>query len=147
MVDELPYIIVFAVFVLIILALTIWVIWLYRQSNLCASDPNIWCWNNIYCLNNCPDDTYGTCFLNNGTQASQVTNGPLAECLYGPTGAINSIDGNNTNGCVPSDTNTGSLTQCDPVCSCTLTSDNTSNCLQGCPTSLKGASGNCNTAG
>ena len=51
--DILPYVITFAVLFLISLGVLTWALDLYNKSQQCAANPNIWCWDDWKCNNNC----------------------------------------------------------------------------------------------
>lgn len=124
--DPLPYLIVFAILFLILLAVLTWVLDLYNKAHKCPLEPNIWCFDDWVCNNNCTGgvDAQGrsvsTCF----EQATSPTG--LASCLYGPQSNTASL-------CfTPPTTGTGGL-----ACDCTPEMTSTrSNCLSNCPSTL-----------
>lgn len=108
-----PIYLVFAfVLVLIALAEFTYLTYRYYQVVQCESDPTAWCWSDWVCKNDCPG-TSSPCY-------DTASKPGLAACLYGP-GAFS------TAGC---ETGGG-------VCACPTAGATGSNCLAGCPLSLK----------
>jgi len=111
--DPLPYIIVFAVMVIISLVAITWTLDVWYKATQCVLDPNVWCSNNWTCNNTCPTTgQYNECFT--------VTGGTgLALCLMGPDSAQGQLCFN-----IPND---------DTVsCECTPEMQAAPNCFSSC---------------
>jgi len=125
--DPLPYIIIFAFLFFIVLGMLTWVLDLIFKQHSCSIYPNIWCSDNWTCNDSCPTGSnFNSCFNNIGPTG-------LASCIFGP----DSIQGTL---CltVPSVTG-GTATSCN----CTTgMSQQTNNCLAGCPQTIGGINPN-----
>lgn len=78
--DPLPYIIVFAIMVLVALGVLTWTLSVWYKTSQCAVYPNVWCSNNWTCNNSCAGTTgFNSCFTDYGTGTTG-----LALCLMGP---------------------------------------------------------------
>lgn len=128
--NPIPYLIVFFILVIVLLAAITWAMYEYNKLSKCLFDPNIWCRTDWKCKNTCPNDqNVLNCYKGNLPQGTTMT-----ECIYKYItdelkGCYN-MNGNNQN----------------PIaCTCPIPSD-TQNCLSNCamsindlPESAKGA--------
>lgn len=132
-----PYIIVFAVLTVGVLAAVTWVIGEWYKAYQCFRDPNIWCFDTWQCANNCaigagPALDVANCFGN----ATQATG--LASCIYGPNSFLATYCFSPQAG----------ATAGGPLCECSITAGTGGtggNCLVGCPQDLSqiSATSNC----
>lgn len=106
------YLVVAFVLILIVLAEFTYLVYRYYQAVQCESDATAWCWSDWVCKNDCPSAS-SPCY-------DTASKPGLAKCLYGPASF-------STEGC-----ETG-----EGVCACPTAEGGGSNCLTGCPLSLK----------
>lgn len=89
--SPLPYVIVFAILTVILLIAITWLIDLTYKKASCQNNPDIWCSNDFYCNNVCPQEAtnilgtqYSSCFYDE--RATKP--GFLHQCLFGPTSSV-----------------------------------------------------------
>lgn len=118
-VSPLPYIVVFAILVIILILVITMAIYYWSKSHLCGTQAHIWCSDAYTCNTPCPAGSTGhsPCF-----NSDNLKDTGLASCLYGPEAAGAKL-------CyAPPTTGTNDL-----ACECTVgMSDQTNNCLSGC---------------
>tara|TARA_Y100001936_G_C15576580_1_gene409877 strand:+ start:113 stop:502 length:390 start_codon:yes stop_codon:yes gene_type:complete len=108
------------IFILSIILLPIWyyTLYYYYQDYQCASNPNIWCWNDFTCQTPSQDSS---CY--------NLQSDSLPQCLYGADTPVaqNCLAENNENG----------------TCTCPQSlDDTTSNCFASCPVGRSNVSDN-----
>lgn len=130
-VNPLPYVIVFAILVLIGLIILTWTLDVWFKANQCFNLPNIWCSDTWTCNNACPANYAGnSCFITTGT----ATVG-LASCIYGPNTSTAKLCFAAPTGGTP-----GSSGADATSCACTPGMSSTNNCMSGCAPNLKSIS-------
>lgn len=116
----LPYVIVFAILVIIAMVAATWTIYQFNLLNGCNNNPNIWCADNYTCNNSCPNGVspaglpVSPCFTNVGPTG-------LASCLFGPDSLTASV-------CLVPPDDGGTACDCP-----TELQSTTNNCFTGCP--------------
>jgi hypothetical protein len=119
-----PYIILFAILVLVILGLLTWVIDLMNKDRNCNFNPKIWCDDGWRCQKNCENSTdpagnpVSPCF-----EKAVLISG-LASCLYG-TSSVSATY------CVNDPTDKDK-----PLCDCPDSYNSSKNCLANCGSSI-----------
>jgi hypothetical protein len=122
------FVIIFAILVILVIALSTWYIYLRNQIIECQVNPHIWCYNDWTCNNPtgpCPAGT-NVCYTNNGTidsKGNTVSPPGLVNCLIGPQTEAATF-------CAAAITPPGEVEVGDPACECLITTDK--NCFNNC---------------
>ena len=128
-VSPLPYLVVFAILVVILIIVITMALHFWSKAHLCGTQAHVWCADTWTCNTPCATGSTGHSDCFNDDKFGPTG---LASCLYGPTTAAAQL-------CfTPPTTGTNEL-----ACTCTPgMNSQTSNCLSTCPSKLSAVNTN-----